>query len=67
MKTILVWFTLLTAILLVAPVKPQAQEGDAKAILKTMSDYVGRQQTIQLTTVSRRAVVFTITCLGDGL
>ena len=49
MKTILVWFTLLTAILVVAPAQPQAQEGDAKAILKAMSDYVGRQQTIQLT------------------
>jgi hypothetical protein len=49
MKVILVWFTLLAAILVVAPAKPEAQEGDAKAILKAMSDYIGRQQTIQLT------------------
>ena len=48
MKTILVWLTLLAAILVVAPAQPQAQEGKAKTILKAMSDYVGRQQTIQL-------------------
>ena len=39
----------LVAILAAAPVVSLAQEGDAKAILKAMSDYVGSQQTIQLT------------------
>ena len=39
----------LVATLAAAPVVSLAQEGDAKAILKAMSDYVGSQETIELT------------------
>jgi len=39
----------LVATLAAAPAVSLAQEGDAKAILKAMSDYVGSQETIELT------------------
>jgi hypothetical protein len=39
----------LLAILAAAPAHIQAQENDAKAILKAMSDYVGSQKTIRIT------------------
>jgi hypothetical protein len=48
MKTTIILFTLLTGTLTVAFAQTQAQEGDATAILKAMSDYVGSQKTIQL-------------------
>ncbi len=48
MKTKMILFTMLAAVLAVAPVRIQAQESDAKIILKAMSDYVGSQKTIQL-------------------
>ena len=43
------WCALLTAALLLAAPFALAQAQDAKAVLKAMSDYVGRQQTIELT------------------
>jgi hypothetical protein len=47
MKTkISLWFILM--LFLVLPVIGQAQENQAKIILKAMSDYVGRMQTIEL-------------------
>lgn len=49
MKTTMTAVALLTIVLAVVPGQPQAQENDAKAILKAMSDYVGSQKTIQLT------------------
>lgn len=50
MKTKMILFTLLVATLTAtAPIHTQAQENDAKAILKAMSDFVGSQKTIQLT------------------
>ena len=53
MKTRTLLFLSLTGALLVTlmavPVSARAQEGDAQAILKSMSDYVGSQKTIQLT------------------
>ena len=47
MKTKIIFSTLL-AVTLAAVVPAQAQESDAKAILKAMSDYVGSQKTIRL-------------------
>lgn len=41
-------FALLTAALVLAAPGALAQAKDAKAVLKAMSDYVGRQQTIEL-------------------
>ena len=38
----------LAAALMVVPIRAQAAESDAKAILKAMSDYVGSQKTIKL-------------------
>jgi len=43
------WCALLTAALVLAAPGALAQARDAKAVLKAMSDYVGRQQTIELT------------------
>lgn len=40
---------ILAAALVGAPLVAQAQASDAKALLKAMSDYVGSQQTIELT------------------
>ena len=52
MKTKVILSTLLAstlaAVAAVAPAETQAQESDAKAILKAMSDYVGSQKTMQL-------------------
>jgi hypothetical protein len=44
-----VGFLLFSLSMLTAGSSPAAQEGDAKAILKSMADYVGGQQTIELT------------------
>ena len=53
MKTKVVLFAMLASVLVAtfaaAPARAQPQESDAKSILKAMSDYVGSQQTIQLT------------------
>lgn len=53
MKTKIVIFTMLAsalvATLTAAPAGAQAQESDAKAVLKTMSDYLRSQKTIELT------------------
>lgn len=43
----LVW--VLVAALTAAPARTEAQGGDARAVLKAMSDYVSRQRTIELT------------------
>lgn len=43
------WYALLTAALVLASPGALAQARDAKAVLKAMSDYVGRQKTIELT------------------
>jgi len=43
----LVW--VLVAALTVAPARTQAQGGDARSVLKAMSDYVSSQRTIELT------------------
>ena len=43
------WVALFTAALVLAAPGALAQANDAKAMLKAMSDYVGRQQTIELT------------------
>ena len=48
MKIKMILFILLAVTLAAAPAHTQAQESDAKAILKAMSDYVGSQKTIQL-------------------
>lgn len=48
MKTLMVLFTMLAATLAVAPAQRKAQENDATAILKAMSDFVGSRKTIQL-------------------
>lgn len=42
------WCALLTAALVLAAPGALAQANNAKAVLKAMSDYVGRQQTIEL-------------------
>ena len=44
----MILFSLLGAVLVVAPAQALAQENDATAILKAMSDYMGSQETIQL-------------------
>ena len=53
MKAKVVLFAMLASVFVVtsaaAPAGAQAQENDAKVILKAMSDYVGSQKTIQLT------------------
>jgi hypothetical protein len=49
MKTKAFLFAMLAAVLLAAPAGVQAQGKDAKSILKSMSDYVGGQKTIELT------------------
>ena len=53
MKTKVVLFAMLASVLVAAlaaaPARIQAQESDAKSILKAMSDYVSSQKTIELT------------------
>jgi hypothetical protein len=49
MKKTTVLLVLMAAFQLTTAAQPRAQEGDAKAILKAMSDYVGSQKSIRLT------------------
>ena len=49
MRKVFILSAVLAVILAAVPVHTLAQENDAKAILKAMSDYVGSQKTIRIT------------------
>jgi len=57
-RTLVAGMVLATALFAVGP-GVQAQEGDAKSILKAMADYVSGQNTIELTLASAGSPDFT--------